>query len=205
MAIDVRYRFTQKSGMNLQTNEYRVSLGDQSAFLWEWLKKNWLGKKNRQRFLLYMGIIFLLMLFGMGSAYNQMFAGMGNYFVLFAIFMFLSLVIGSAIIAAVMVFVLGPIVILIWQIVSYPFSSMPKRRQTVSLSNSGLTKYVGETSSQLEWPAIFHFAETRTTVLFFTNPNCAMIVPKRAFAAKEDADQFAKLAASYYVNAKSIF
>ncbi len=191
--------------MNLKTNEYRVSLGDQSAFILTWLKRNWLGKTNRQRFLLYSGIICLLMLFGMAPSYGQLFSGAGDYFVLFAIFMVLALAIGSAIMAAIMVFVLGPVLIFIWQTISYPFGSMPKRTQTVSLSDSGLTKHVGETSSHLEWPAIFHLAETRTTILFFTNANSAMIVPKSAFAAPENADQFAKEAQAHYASAKSIF
>jgi hypothetical protein len=191
--------------MNIKTNEYRISLCDQSAFLLTWLKRNWLGKTNRQRFLLYTGIICLLMLFGMAPSYSQLFSGAGDYFVLLAIFMALGLAIGSAIMAAIMVFVLGPILIFVWQTISYPFGLMPKRIQTVSLSDSGLTKYVGETSSLLEWPAIFHLVETRTILLFFTNANCAMIVPKNAFATPENADQFAKAAQAHYASAKSIF
>lgn len=191
--------------MDLKTNEYRISFGNQSAFVWAWLRKNWLGKKNRQRFVLYTGIIGLLMLFSIAPAYGQMFTGLGNYLIWSAIFMFLTLGIGSALMAGIMVFILGPLLIFVWQSVSYLFSPALKRRQTVSLSTSGLTKHVGESSSQLEWTQIFDLVETAGTLLLFTNSNCAMIVPKSAFASPDEAERFTKAVQSNYASAKSIF
>ena len=191
--------------MNLKTNEYRISLGDQLAFILTWLKKNWLGKTNRQRFLLYMGVICVLAAFGLFYPVQQMYPDMGDYFIWFLLFVLLALAIFSAIASAIMVFAIGPVLILIWQTISYPFSSALKRQQSVHLSEDGLTKHVKETSSHLPWADVFDLKETTTTLLFFTNANCAMIVPKAAFATHEDADHFAKAARNYYDSAKSIF
>ncbi|MFT4073953.1 MAG: YcxB family protein [Asticcacaulis sp.] len=168
-----------------KTNEYRISFGNQSAFVWVWLRKNWMGKRNRQRFMIYTGIICLLMLFGMAPSYGQLSTGLGNYLIWFAILMLLVFAISAAVMAGVMVFILGPLLIFAWQSVSYLFGPASKRRQSVALSASGLTKHVGETSSHLEWNQIFDLVETPGTLLLFTNPNCAMIVPKYAFTSPE--------------------
>lgn len=191
--------------MDLKTNEYGISFGNQSAFFWAWLKKNWMGKKNRQRFFLYSGILCLLTLFSMTSSYKEILTGVGNNFIWFAMFMLLAFGISSALMAGAMVFLLGPLLIYVWQSVSYVFGSASRRRQTVHLSAAGLTKYVGESSSHLEWSRVFDLVETRGALLLFTNPNCAMIIPKSAFASSELAEQFAKEAHANYANSKSIF
>jgi hypothetical protein len=191
--------------MDLKTNEYGISFGNQSAFFWAWLKKNWVGKKNRQRFVLYSGILCLLILFSMASSYKEMLTGFGNNFIWFAIFMLLAFGISSALMAGAMVFPLSPLLLYVWQSLSYLLGSASRRRQTVHLSAAGLTKYVAESSSHLEWSQVFDLVETRGTLLLFTNPNCAMIISKSAFASPDQAEQFVKEAHANYAKAKSIF
>ena len=190
--------------MDLSTNDYRIGFGAQSAFFAAWLKKNGFGKIARRRFLIYTGIVALLLALGIGANIPGLQSVNVVSAFLYIILFIVSLIIG-ALFAAIMVFLIGPIVVWAWMAVSYLIGPWPKRTQRLRLTDTQVIKQVGETESGLTWKGVFDVVETRKTLLIFTRPNCALIVPKQAFDTPEASQAFVAYAKARWMDAKSVF
>ncbi|MDV6332612.1 YcxB family protein [Asticcacaulis sp. 201] len=190
--------------MDLSTNDFRIGFGAQSAFFAAWLRKNGFGKTARRRFLAYTGIVTLLMVFGIGANVPGLQSITYTVVFVYILLFIVSLIIG-ALFAAIMIFLIGPIVVWVWMAVSYLIGPWPKRTQRLRLTDTRVIKQVGESEYSLTWKEVFDLVETRKTLLIFTQRNCALIVPKLAFDTPEASQAFVAYAKARWMDAKSVF
>lgn len=180
------------------TVRYKVGFGNYVAFFGSWLKRSLFDRTSHRRFLIYSLVAAALLAFSMWQhATGFITSSLGWIFVV------VSIVITALLCAAILVFILGPLLLFIWHTGRYLFN--PKVEQAVSLSSAGITKTSADNETTTEWRAVTAFVETRKTVLLFTGRNAAMIIPKSAFSSPGDADRFTAAARHHWEDAHSIF
>ncbi len=187
----------------LSTKDYIIRFENYQGFIGYWLKTNLFSTANRNRFLIYSVIITIMLCASILPLLNNALKKGGADWLIPVIFVAVSLLLGSVFIAAIMVYLIGPILIYAIQTATFFIGPMRKRINTVALSASGIHKVSNNTSSELAWSAVYDVIETRKTILVFTNRKCALIVPKNAFDALETANKFASQAKDYWTQAKA--
>lgn len=172
----------------LSTAPYRIDFASNNAFIGAWLKRNTFSRRSLGRFLLYSLMILCLTMFGSHSVIADMFGHNSAR----GVFLAAAFALISLIFAAILTYILAPAFTWLWQALSYAMGPLGKRHQTLRVTDTGIEKAVDNDRQMLPWDGIFDVVETKTTVLVFTSRNCAMIVPKAAFAAPEEATAFAE-------------
>lgn len=165
----------------LATATYRIDFASHNAFVLAWLRRNVFSRRNLGRFLVFAGLAAVLCFVQMkglaGPARQVLAAG--------------AAILSGLIIGAAMVYVLAPVTIWLWQMLSFGFGGLRLRDQAVRLTGSGVEKTVGADSHVTGWDGIHEVVDTRRALLLFTGRNSAMVIPKSAFATPEAATVFA--------------
>jgi hypothetical protein len=191
----------------LKVDDYKIKFENYQSFMGYWLKTNLFHKVNRNRFFIYTVLIAAMLGFSMLPIMNTAFKDTGSfigtepllalYLAIFAIIILLF----SALFAAILVYLLGPILIYGMQTAMFLFGPLRKRVNSIELSEEGIRKVSENKTSELTWPAVYNVVETRKSILVFTDRKCALIVPKSAFASKDASENFVSAAKSYWTAA----
>ena len=102
-------------------------------------------------------------------------------------------------------YVLSPVMSYVVQLFSFVFGPMRRRTNSIRVDTGGFHKTANDELNTLEWSHVHEVVATKSSILIFTNRNCAVMVPKSAFATPDAADAFAQSAIRYWTDAKSIF
>lgn len=170
--------------IHLTTQVYRITTVDSSAFFNACLSRRRFNQRNLILFAL-VTLFFSFNLFISNRVFTELFAQSlwyGSGLVAVGI-------LTAAMISALIVFIIAPFFAYIIHIFNYLFKSRTPH-QSVQLIPEGLIKHQDDAEELVAWSDIHDFVETRRTLFVFTNPTCAIIIPKRAFASSESLIEF---------------
>lgn len=191
---------------NFSARDYKITFETFNGFFGAWLKRNLF---IRHRFTVTLTFTAVLMII-VAVTGRQMLGLMINEpnMLLWIKILELSLLFVleamlSFVIVAIPVYILSPIVSYIWLAISFMIGPVRKRANTANVSVEGITKSYATYSHTTPWSAVYDLVETRKSLLIFTNRNCAMMIPKRAFETPEAAQAFFAAASTYWHRAKA--
>ncbi|MBW8881671.1 MAG: YcxB family protein [Asticcacaulis sp.] len=176
---------------------YGVGFGNYCTFLWIWLKGFVASRSNLIRFAVYAAAIAAMFLWswppiivdGVEQPRDTTFwataIGAG--------------LVGGLLFGAMAAYLLAPVLIFLWQAIGYLFGPLRHATSQVTVSPDAVIK--DHSSPGTPWNAVHAVTETRNTVLIFTRPNGALIIPKSAFASPDDAQAFYQAAESWWIRA----
>ncbi|ESQ79867.1 YcxB family protein [Asticcacaulis sp. YBE204] len=179
---------------HLSTEPYRLKAGDIASFCGVWAQRNRFNRISLIRF----GVVFVVLIIIFAAGRSVMPETYPSDPVLIGVFYLLA----AAFWAALISFFLQPLLIGGLQIVSHLLKAAPPE-QSVSLDETGFTKHQNGAVKTTEWTEVHDVKETARTLLIFTRPNSALIVPKRAFAAPENEHRFVLAAQQYRDHART--
>ncbi len=108
-------------------------------------------------------------------------------------------------VSSVIIYVISPVLSYVVQLITYIFGPLPRRKNSIRIDYEGLHKTSNGQASDFAWNKVHAVVDTRSSILIFTNRNCAVMIPKSAFATHDAADAFAQKALEYWTDAKSVF
>ncbi|MFT3996380.1 MAG: YcxB family protein [Asticcacaulis sp.] len=167
-----------------RTETYQITAADTGAFFSAWSARRRFNRRNLIFFAL-VTLFFSVCLLTSGNLVTELFRQSlftGLAFCVFAVVM-------MAAVSGVIIFGLTPVVGYLLQVLKFVSSPRPPS-QSVSLSEEGLIKHQDNAEQTIDWAAVTDFVETRRLLLVHTSPNCALIVPKRAFSSAETLTAF---------------
>ena len=188
------------NGKSVIACTYRPNLVAYNAFFGMWLKRNLF---TRQRLLTALAAGCALMAIGVAPIMahdlrDDLFRG----------HIWLTIAVGVVslimclILTALFVYVASPLLTYLFQAAVFIVTANSRPMRTIEISEAGLSKSTGDSNT---WPSIHEVVDTRSAVLIFTNKNCAVMIPKSAFATVKEAETFATSAVDYWQDAKSVF
>lgn len=178
---------------HLSTEPYRLTAGDIASFCGAWAQRNRFNRISLIRF----GVVFVVLIIIFAAGRSVMPETYPSDPVLIGI----SYLLAAAFWAALISFFIQPLLIGGLQIVSHMLKAATPE-QSVSLSDEGFIKHQNDAIKTTEWSKVHEIKETARTLLIFTAPNSALIVPKRAFAVPETEHQFVLAAQQYWDHAR---
>ena len=179
------------------TGEYRLTFSDFNSFFKIWLKKNLFSRRKIFYFvILTIGIsaytaVTLFPIFQDISKSNLNY-GLVFWGIIAPIFIVLSL--GMS---AILVFVILPILTYITTLVGFQLHQF-KPARGVTISSDKISKSIGDQIYERDWSSVHDLVETKKTILLFSSPSCATVIPKSTFKTTEDAIQFVHKAKEYW-------
>jgi hypothetical protein len=99
-------------------------------------------------------------------------------------------------------YIVTPVLTYIHGVTQFAFGKAVKVQHNLSISGEGVTKSSPLATVSIPWTSLYAIDETRSTILFFTNRRCAIMLPKSAFASLESTVSFLSTARSYLAQAK---
>lgn len=164
------------------TPPYRIDFASYNAFVLTWLKRTFYTRHNLTRFLLLAGLATVVGYWN-GKGFASPIGMIG--------WALLSLISGL-IVSAILVYVVAPMLIWLWQMLGFLLGGTRKGLQALSLGDDGVVKTMDQDSHTYGWDQIHDVVETHRALLLFTGRNSAMIVPRTAFANSADVKTFAE-------------
>jgi hypothetical protein len=107
--------------------------------------------------------------------------------------------------SSIIMYVLSPLLSYAVQLFSFVFGPMRRRVNSIRIDKVGFHRTSNGEPNALGWNEVHEVVATKSSILIFTNRNCAVMVPKSAFTNRETADAFAQAAVTYWTDAKSVF
>ncbi len=177
---------------DLATAPYRIDFASYNAFVGAWLKRTYFTRRNLPRFLLFAVLI----------AATSFWNSRGYADTIGMVILALISILGGLALSAIVTYAIAPALIWLWQAIVYFTAPLPKRLQSARLNESGVEKAVGDERHLTGWNGIHDVVEVKKAILLFTNRNCAMIVPRSAFATPRAATVFFEMAETLSIRAK---
>ena len=179
---------------------YRPNLSAYDAFFATWLKRSLF---TRQRLVVCLVTGLAMAVICMGPILPQIVKGSHGATLFWAstVFCVIALVTG-VIMAAIFVYAASPLLTYLLQAAAFMVTANSRPQRTIEISDTGISKSTGDSNS---WSSIHEVVDTRSTVLIFTNRNCAVMIPKSAFATPSEAEMFATSAMTHWQATKSVF
>lgn len=189
---------------DLSATDYKIGFGTLNAFFWAWVKRNNFSKRKLIVMLILAVLMALVAFLPMLPALVKDFHDSPFPLLLSGIFILFSGIV-FVLMSSIIMYVLSPIMSYVVQVFSFVFGPMRRRTNSIRIDTAGLHKTSDGQLSEFAWFKVHEVVDTRSSVLIFTNRNCAVMVPKSAFATPEAADIFARSAVEYWTDAKSVF
>ena len=186
--------------------EYKITIETFNDFFGAWLKRN-LFARHRLKITALFAVALLVIAVVTGWRTFQLMIIEPNlplWLKISELVVFLSAeAVFAFLVVAIPVYILSPIVSYLWLVLMFIIGPVRKRVNTAEISEQGITKTYEMHGHTTPWSAVYDLVETKKSLLIFTNRNCAMMIPKRAFSAPEAADAFFIAACTFWKRAKA--
>ncbi|MGN6423906.1 MAG: YcxB family protein [Asticcacaulis sp.] len=101
-------------------------------------------------------------------------------------------------------YIITPVLTYIHGVTQFAFGKAVKVQHNLSISGEGVTKSSQLATVSIPWTSLYAIDETRSTILFFTNRRCAIMLPRTAFASFADSEGFLAAARTWFRQAKIV-
>jgi hypothetical protein len=192
------------SEADLSATDYKIRFGTLNAFFWTWVKRNNFTKRK------------LVVMLALAAAFAVV-AAMpvapmimttlreGTVPILLAAFFGIFAILYFVFMSSFILYVLSPTLSYVVQLFGFVFGPMRRRVNSIRIDAGGFHKTSNGEPNALDWSQVHEVVATKSSILIFTNRNCAVMIPKSAFASRDAADAFAQAAVTYWMDAKSVF
>jgi len=184
--------------------DYKVRFGTLNAFFWIWVKRN---NFTRRKLVIMLILAALMTVLSGQPIISAMWPDVvrGKISPLMICVFVVVMALTSIVMSSIIMYVVSPALSYIVQVLGYVFGPLRHRINTVDMDASGLHRPSVNGTGDLAWNKVHDVVATKSSILIFTNRNCAVMIPKSAFATPGAADVFAQSAIKYWTDAKSIF
>ncbi len=189
---------------DLSATDYKIGFGTLNAFFWTWVKRN---NFSRRKLVIVLILTAAMAVLGVMPIAPQIVSAFreGTVPLVLAAFFGVVMILMFMLMSSVIMYVVSPIMSYVVQVFSFVFGPMRRRTNSIRIDAGGLLKTSNGEPNALDWTQVHEVVATKSSILIFTNRNCAVMVPKSAFASRDAADAFAQSATRYWTDAKSIF
>ena len=192
------------SETELSATDYRIGFGTLNAFFWTWVKRNNFSRRKLIVMLILAAAMAVMAVMPVAPLIVAAFRDRTAPLILSAVFGVFA-ILWFLFVSSVIMYLLSPALSYIVQVFSFIFGPMRRRINSVRIDPAGVLKTSNGEPNALGWNQVHEVVATKSSVLIFTNRNCAVMIPKSAFASREAADAFAQSAVKYCTDAKSVF
>ena len=189
---------------DLSATDYKIGFGTMNAFFWIWVKRTNFSKRKLIVMLILAVLLAVTSFLPMVPALVKDFRDLPYPLLLVGILILLGGLM-FVLMSSIIMYVASPIMSYAVQVFSFVFGPMRRRVNSIRIDKGGLHRTSNGEPSALGWNEVHEVVATKSSILIFTNRNCAVMVPRSAFASREAADTFAQGAVKYWTDAKSVF